>query len=550
MSSLLPRRIVSPVAISKIRRIPSTSDGMALEPSSEVLSAESLPGCASDWPRCRITSGMSCSSGGLTTAISGTSFTHVTVVSNHNKGRVIILDKTQTIVVQPSASATILDKHVAIEVSNSTKAASTDNPQDSPVSIDVIDPVQLAVFGYRFMSIAEQMGRTLQKTSVSLNIKERLDFSCVIFGPDGGLGGISGKPNATYLEQEGTLIKSLKLASGDDLRRMVSHLTLHHLVYILTDSRNYKNPGCISSNSIANNLSDLKVQITTNQRGSLLIQELFVEYGTRVVQRYMAAIQQTAEMAVRNFLNRVARTQSPAQGSRLPRRRDGAAVYTGNSLTSQRVTDVVFRAFSTCAASQGCMNSVQMYGGEKAKPGERFAGYTFMYGETSCGGNGAGPTWRGVSAIFGFFSANIFINNMTNTRVTDLEILEKRYPVLVKQFSIRPDSSGQGLHPGVASGACISREMAAGGPGKSGRNLVLLKLEGGRDRWVDVGGKGVIQLKCDEQLYVHTPEGGGWVSPKEQNGVDAPVDESHKPQPQYWRGTGSLRQYTATQNEG
>lgn len=77
----------------------------------------------------------------------------------------------------------------------------------------------------------------------------------------------------------------------------------------------------------------------------------------------------------------------------------GAAVYTGNSLTSQRLTDVVFKAFRFCAASQGCMNSVQMYGGEKAKPGEKFAGFTFMYGETICGGSGAGPTWTGVSAV-------------------------------------------------------------------------------------------------------------------------------------------------------
>lgn len=259
----------------------------------------------------------------------------------------------------------------------------------------------------------------------------------------------------------------------------------------------------------------------------------------------------------------------------------------GNSLTSQRVTDVVFRAFGACAASQGCMNSVQMYGGEKPKPGECFAGYTLMYGETIFGGSGAGPTWRGVSAVhtvcsmtlsslspppwtFGSFSPNIFVKNMTNTRITDLEILEKRYPVRVKEFPIRPDSGGQGLHPGgngairafearAAMTFSLSSErrvhqpygMAGGGPGKSGRNLALLKLDDGRDRWVNVGGKGIIQLKCGEQLYVHTPGGGGWGSPREQNGVDAPlVDENDKPQPQYWRGTGNLHPYAAAQNEG
>lgn len=236
-------------------------------------------------------------------------------------------------------------------------------------------------------------------------------------------------------------------------------------------------PGCVGSNSIYDNLSDLKAQIAANQRGTLLIQELFAEYGTRTVQRYMAAIQETAEVTVRQYLKKVAQihpeplkavdylddgteihlevridpesgsadfdftgTDPETYGNRnapqslvysaiiyclraminedIPLNQGclnptkiiipentvlspscGAAVYTGNSLTSQRVTDVVFKAFGTCAASQGCMNSVQIYGGEKAKPDEAFQGFTFMYGETICGGSGAGPTWSGVSAV-------------------------------------------------------------------------------------------------------------------------------------------------------
>lgn len=233
----------------------------------------------------------------------------------------------------------------------------------------------------------------------------------------------------------------------------------------------------MGSNSINDNLSDLKAQIAANQRGSLLIQELFAAYGTKVVQSYMAAIQGTAELAVRRYLKRVAMTHpdplkavdylddgteihlevriDAANGSadfdftgtgpetygnrnapsslvysaiiyalramineEIPLNQgclqpvniiipentvlspsSGAAVYTGNTLTSQRLTDVVFKAFGACAASQGCMNSVQIYGGEKAEPGEPFAGFTFMYGETLCGGSGAGPTWRGVSGV-------------------------------------------------------------------------------------------------------------------------------------------------------
>lgn len=250
-------------------------------------------------------------------------------------------------------------------------------------------------------------------------------------------------------------------------------------------------PGCVGSNSIRDNLSDLKAQIAANQRGSLLIRELFATYTAPVVQKYMAAIQQTAETAVVNYLKGLVaqataadKSQSQSHGQHLDLEAEdylddgteihlrvridgktgkarfdftgtgpeaygnrnapsslvysaiiyclramindeiplnqgclapveiiipkntvmspssGAAVYTGNSLTSQRITDVVFKAFGTCAASQGCMNSVQMYGGEKeTRPGKPFAGFTFMYGETICGGSGAGPTWNGVSAV-------------------------------------------------------------------------------------------------------------------------------------------------------
>lgn len=93
-------------------------------------------------------------------------------------GPAIIVDKTQTIVVSPSATARILASHIVLEVA----AALNDR-----TITGVVDPVQLSVFGHRFMSIAEQMGRALQKTAVSLNIKERLDFACAIFGPTGDL---------------------------------------------------------------------------------------------------------------------------------------------------------------------------------------------------------------------------------------------------------------------------------------------------------------------------------------------------------------------------
>jgi 5-oxoprolinase (ATP-hydrolysing) len=101
------------------------------------------------------------------------------------QGPALILDDTQTIVVVPTAKATILERHVVLDLSHSD-AAPHIAPQEFSDSV-AVDPVQLSVMAHRFMSIAEQMGHTLQKTSVSVNIKERLDFSCALFSPDGRL---------------------------------------------------------------------------------------------------------------------------------------------------------------------------------------------------------------------------------------------------------------------------------------------------------------------------------------------------------------------------
>ena len=101
------------------------------------------------------------------------------------QGPALILDDTQTICVAPSATATILDRHVMIDLKRDVGPSAT-TEEAAPAS-DAVDPVQLSVMAHRFMSIAEQMGHTLQKTSVSVNIKERLDFSCALFSPDGRL---------------------------------------------------------------------------------------------------------------------------------------------------------------------------------------------------------------------------------------------------------------------------------------------------------------------------------------------------------------------------
>jgi 5-oxoprolinase (ATP-hydrolysing) len=92
-----------------------------------------------------------------------------------------VIDNTQTIVIVPGAEAKILSSHVVIEMPSAPLKDYND------AEANVIDPIKLSVFSHRFMSIAEQMGLTLQKTSISLNIKERLDFSCAVFGPEGDL---------------------------------------------------------------------------------------------------------------------------------------------------------------------------------------------------------------------------------------------------------------------------------------------------------------------------------------------------------------------------
>ena len=102
------------------------------------------------------------------------------------RGPAMIIDETQTIVVIPSATASILKTCIVMDLDLEETPDSHENSDEAIESIS-IDPVRLSIFGHRFMSIAEQMGRTLQKTSVSTNIKERLDFSCALFSPDGGL---------------------------------------------------------------------------------------------------------------------------------------------------------------------------------------------------------------------------------------------------------------------------------------------------------------------------------------------------------------------------
>jgi 5-oxoprolinase (ATP-hydrolysing) len=183
---------------------------------------------------------------------------------------------------------------------------------------------------------------------------------------------------------------------------------------------------------------------------------------------------------------------------------ESAAVVAGNVLTSQRVVDVILKAFGASAASQGCMNNLT------------FGNESFGYYETIGGGAGAGPDWHGQSGVH---------THMTNTRITDPEILEKRYPVLLKRFAIRKGSGGEGLFNG---GDGLIREIEfqkpltvaiisdrriyspygydGGCQGEKGKNI-FIKNDGTKR---DFGGKNMTQTQKGDRILIMTPGGGGY----------------------------------------
>uniref|UniRef100_A0A3Q0QXW5 5-oxoprolinase, ATP-hydrolysing n=1 Tax=Amphilophus citrinellus TaxID=61819 RepID=A0A3Q0QXW5_AMPCI len=572
------------------------------------------------------------------------------------QGPAIIIDKNSTILVEPCCEARLTEGgDVCMTVGSDPHCALGTE----------LNTVQLSIFSHRFMSIAEQMGRVLQRTSISTNIKERLDFSCAVFGPDGGLvsnaphipvhlgamqetvqyqlrslgnklkegdvilsnhpcaggshlpdltvitpvfrkgvnvpvffvasrghhadiGGItpgSMPPYSTSLQQEGAVFTSFKLVTGGVFQEeAVTEALMAPAQY----------PGCSGTRNLHDNLSDLRAQVAANQRGSQLVGELIDCYGLAVVQAYMGYIQSNAELAVRDMLRDFARRRRQETGSLEVESEDfmddgtpirlrvqinedegsavfdftgtgtevwgncnapraitlsaliyclrcmvgqdiplnqgcltpievivppgsilqpsqNAAVVGGNVLTSQRVVDVIFKAFVVCAASQGCMNNIS-FGSER-----------IGYYETVAGGAGAGPGWTGRSGVH---------SHMTNTRITDPEILEKRYPVILEQFSLRPDSGGAGKYRGgdgvvrkllfrnkVVLSVLTERRstrpygLRGGEDGAPGLNL-LHRTDG---RVLNLGAKTSISLEPGDMFCLYTPGGGGYGKEEEAN---------------------------------
>ncbi|KAJ4183023.1 hypothetical protein NW767_013703 [Fusarium falciforme] len=595
----------------------------------------------------------------------------------HITGPAMIIDKTQTIVVDHLSKAVVLPEHVVLEV---------DKAEQQSVTTQTVDPVQLSVFGHRFMTVAEQMGHTMEKTSISVNIKERLDYSCAIFSADGGLvanaphvpshlgsmstaiayqaqrykagelkpgdviisnhptaggthlpdittitpvfddeenpkeiiffvanrghhadiGGIvpgSMPPNSTELWQEGAAIESFKMIDQGvfDEAGLIKRLYDEPASY----------PGCSGTRTLNENIADLKAAVASNQKGIELIRALIKEFTWPVVQLYMHAIQDNAAQSVRDLLKQFAVKHEggvleateynddgiPFKLKVTIDKDTGEAVFdftgtgpehSGNlnapptcsysvimyclrsmistdiplnqgclkpikvvcpentilspsptagtvgctTETSQKVADLVLRAFNAAAASQGTMNNLSFgCGGTDPVTGEVTKG--FGYYETICGGAGAGQGWHGASAVH---------THMTNTRITDPEILEKRYPVILHEFSIRKGSGGDGQWRG--GDGCI-REMEfrmplqvsvltdrrvtapygleGGEDGQRGQNIWVRKDPvTGATRQVSLGPRKTSHFGVGDRVIIMTPGGGGFGPVPSKNGVKAP----------------------------
>jgi 5-oxoprolinase (ATP-hydrolysing) len=551
-------------------------------------------------------------------------------------GPAILIESNATTIVEPGWRAEITDlDHL---VMNRVRAL------PSRVAIGTqADPVMLEVFNNLFMSIAEQMGGVLQNTSYSVNIKERLDFSCAIFDTHGDLvanaphipvhlgsmsesvktvlrerkgnikpgdvfmlntpynggthlpdvtvitpvfeknssellftvasrghhaeiGGItpgSMPPNSTHIEEEGILLDNIQLVSSGNLLEREAEA-------IFSEGR-------FPTRNFRHNLGDLKAQIAANEKGVQELLKMIDHFGLDVVKAYMQHVQDNAEESVRRVIdtlrdgeftyetdfgaqihvsiqvNKMERSatidftgtseQQPNNfnapsaicvaatlyvfrtlvdddiplnaGCLKPLRiviPDGcmlkpdypAAVVAGNVETSQAITDTLFGALGIMAAAQGTMNNFT------------FGNDNHQYYETICGGSGAGPDYDGVDAVH---------THMTNTRLTDPEILEFRFPVLLEEFSIRHGSGGAGKYrggSGVVRRIKFLEDMTAsilsghrkippyglegGKSGKPGRNYIVRR----NGNYEEMGGNDSKQLLAGETIIIETPGGGGY----------------------------------------
>ncbi|MGR8948997.1 MAG: hydantoinase B/oxoprolinase family protein [Gammaproteobacteria bacterium] len=551
------------------------------------------------------------------------------------EGPLILVEETGTTVVEPGWSLAV-DPELGVHLER------TQELKRKPKHGTDADPVLLEVFNNLFMSIAEQMGAALQNTAFSVNIKERLDFSCAVFDKQGELvanaphmpvhlgsmgesvrhilrarantmlpgdvfvlndpyhggthlpdvtvvtpvftngsspeffvasrghhadiGGIapgSMPSDSQTIEEEGVLLDNFHLVKGGEFQER------ELLECLMSTKYPARNP--------QQNVADLKAQVAANERGQQELLKMIDQFGMDVVQAYMQHVKDNAEECVRRAIAKLkpssfsyamdhgatvkvrisvdheARSaivdfsgssgqlannfNAPAAVCKaavlyvfrtlveddIPLN-DGclkpiriilpehsmlnpvppAAVVAGNVETSQCITDCLYGALGVMSAAQGTMNNFT------------FGNDVYQYYETICGGSGAGPGFDGTDAVH---------THMTNSRLTDPEVLEHRFPVRLVNFAIRPDSGGAGEHRG---GNGVLREieflqamevsllsdrrvvppygLAGGEPGLTGRNRCI---RAGGDELV-LGGTANVAVEAGDKIVIETPGGGGY----------------------------------------
>ena len=505
------------------------------------------------------------------------------------------------------------------------------------------DPILLEVFNNRFMGVAEEMGLALQTTAASVNIKERLDFSCAVFDETGGL--VANAPHIpVHLGSMSDSVREIIRQRGDSMRAgdiymlNAPHAGGTHLPDITViapvvldgearpafftaarghhadiggitpgsmppDSRRIEDEGVLIENfllvqdgrlleaetrallasgahparDIDRNIADLKAQIASVVRGAEELKRLVAHYGRDGVTAYMGHVQDNAEEQIKRVIdtlrpgafavqmdsgatvrvtvtpNHAARTVCvdftgtsaqqesnfnaplaitraatlyvfrtlvndniplnegclnpieivvPAGSLLNPKR--GAAVVAGNVETSQIVVDTLYGALGAMAASQGTMNNFT-FGDEKRQ-----------YYETICGSSGAGPSFDGAAVVQ---------THMTNSRLTDPEVLETRFPVLIERFGVRRGSGGAGAHRGgdgairrvrfrepMTAAMLANRRTTApfglngGGDGAAGVN----RVERADGSVTQLAATGKAEVNPGDVFVIETPGGGGY----------------------------------------
>ncbi|NVJ69059.1 MAG: hydantoinase B/oxoprolinase family protein, partial [Alphaproteobacteria bacterium] len=551
-------------------------------------------------------------------------------------GPAIILENGGTTVLEPGWTAHLQANDTLVLERTSARTMRA-------IDITRPDPIMLEIFNNLFMSVAEEMGGVLAKTAHSVNVKERLDFSCAVFDRDGKL--IANAPHMpVHLGSMGESVTSIMKARGGTIKpgdvfmlndpfaggthlpditvitpiffgeepkphfyvasrghhadvggispgsmppnsRTIEDEGIRFSDFLLVSKGTFREAavrdrlaeGPFPARNPDQNIADLKAQVAANERGVALVKKLASDFGRDVVDAYMAHVQDNAEEAVRRVIDRLkdgtftypmdcgaevhvalsvdrmSRSvivdftgTSPAQNSNFNaplavtkaavlyvfRTLTGediplnagclkpirlivptgcmlnpappAAVVAGNVETSQVVTNALFLAAGTMAAAQGTMNNLT------------FGNATHQYYETIAGGTGAGPTFDGTDAIQ---------SHMTNSRLTDVEVMEWRYPVRIEEFGIRAHSGGEGAHRG---GCGITRSirfleemevsilsghrqagppgLAGGEPGQPGQTTLVRK--GGEATTLKASDG--VTVEAGDMIKIETPGGGGY----------------------------------------